>query len=78
VWSPGETLIIDWGSGDGLHVFCAVAAWRHFRFLRFATDETATTTFDMLASPVTILRRRCLLKGRVILPPAALLHDDAA
>jgi len=25
-WSPGETLIIDWGSEGGLHIFCAVSA----------------------------------------------------
>ncbi len=24
VWAPGETLIIDWGVLDGVHVFCAV------------------------------------------------------
>jgi hypothetical protein len=27
VWSPGEHLVIDWGSVGGLHVFCAVLAW---------------------------------------------------
>ena len=27
VWSPGEYLVIDWGSEGGLHVFCAVLAW---------------------------------------------------
>lgn len=27
VWSPGEYLVIDWGSLGGLHVFCAVLAW---------------------------------------------------
>src|SRR5579859_1307817 len=27
VWSPGEYLVIDWGSAGGLHVFCAVLAW---------------------------------------------------
>jgi hypothetical protein len=27
VWSPGEHLVIDWGSEGGLHVFCAVLAW---------------------------------------------------
>ena len=27
VWTPGETLIIDWGVQAGLHVFCAVLAW---------------------------------------------------
>src|SRR5207247_702623 len=50
VWSPGETLIIDWGCEDGLHVFCAVSAWSRFRFVRFATDETSATTLSMLAA----------------------------
>src|SRR5215213_2743984 len=27
VWTPAETLIIDWGVRAGLHVFCAVSAW---------------------------------------------------
>jgi len=49
VWSPAETLIIDWGTEDGLHIFCAVSAWSRFRFVRFATDEKADTTFKLLA-----------------------------
>jgi hypothetical protein len=49
VWSPGEHLVIDWGSLGGLHVFCAVLAWCRFRFVRFAADERAETTFAMLA-----------------------------
>jgi len=52
VWSPGEHLVVDWGSmpgAGGLHVFCAVLAWCRFRFVRFATDERAETTFAMLA-----------------------------
>jgi len=53
VWTPGETLMIDWGElkidGVMLHVFCAVLAWSRFRFVRFATDEKATTTMAMLA-----------------------------
>ena len=49
VWSPGEHLVIDWGSLGGLHVFCAVLAWCRFRFVRFAIDERAETTFAMLA-----------------------------
>jgi transposase len=49
VWSPGETLVIDWGSEGPLHVFCAVAAWSRWRFVRFAADEKATTTLAMLA-----------------------------
>ena len=27
VWTPGDTLVIDWGVLAGLHVFCAVLAW---------------------------------------------------
>ena len=27
VWTPGDTLAIDWGSTGCLHVFCAVLAW---------------------------------------------------
>jgi integrase len=38
VWSPGEHLVVDWGSDGGLHVFCAVLAWCRFRFVRFARD----------------------------------------
>jgi transposase len=51
VWLPGETLVIDWGSlsGTGIHVFCAVLAWSRIRFVRYARDETAATTFAMLA-----------------------------
>jgi hypothetical protein len=49
VWSPGEYLVIDWGSEAGLHVFCAVLAWSRVRFVRFAADERAETTLAMLA-----------------------------
>jgi transposase len=49
VWAPGETLIIDWGVQDGVHVFCAVLAWSRYRFVRFAADEKAATTLGMLA-----------------------------
>ncbi|WP_460797499.1 IS21 family transposase [Nocardioides pacificus] len=53
IWTPGETLMIDWGvlkiDGVMLHVFCAVLGWSRFRFVRFAADEQATTTMAMLA-----------------------------
>ncbi|HML00147.1 MAG TPA: IS21 family transposase [Acidimicrobiales bacterium] len=55
VWSPGETLIIDWGSQGPLHVFCAVLAWSRYRFVRFATDETAATTLSLLAECFEVL-----------------------
>jgi transposase len=55
VWSPGEHLVIDWGSLAGLHVFCAVLAWSRFRFVRFAADERAETTLAMLAECFEVL-----------------------
>jgi len=55
VWSPGEHLVIDWGSLGGLHVFCAVLAWCRVRFVRFATDERAETTLAMLAQCLEVL-----------------------
>jgi hypothetical protein len=75
VWAPGETLMIDWGSQGGLHVFCAVLAWSRFRFVRFAADEKAATTLMLLAecfevlggAPATVLADRmgCLKAGVV-------------
>jgi SnoaL-like domain len=55
VWSPGEHLVIDWGSEDGLHVFCAVLAWCRFRFVRFAAGERAETTLALLAECFEVL-----------------------
>jgi hypothetical protein len=55
VWSPGEYLVIDWGSEGGLHVFCAVLAWCRFRFVRFAADERTATTLAMLAECFEVL-----------------------
>jgi hypothetical protein len=75
IWSPGEHLVIDWGSENGLHVFCAVLAWSRFRFVRFAADERAETTLAMLAEcfevlggvPGTVLADRMgCMKGGVV------------
>jgi transposase len=55
VWSPGEHLVIDWGSLGGLHVFCAVLAWCRVRFVRFALDERAETTLALLAECFEVL-----------------------
>lgn len=75
VWAPGETLIIDWGVLDGVHVFCAVLAWSRFRFVRFAGDEKATTTLGFLAEcfeelggvpKVVLADRMGCLKGGVV------------
>ncbi len=75
VWSPGETLVIDWGTLGGLHVFCAVLAWSRWRFVRFAADEKATTTLAMLAQcfealggvpKVVLADRMGCLKGAVV------------
>lgn len=75
VWAPGETLIIDWGVLDGVHVFCAVLAWSRVRFIRFAGDEKATTTLGFLAEcfeelggvpKVVLADRMGCLKGAVV------------
>jgi transposase len=83
VWSPGEHLVIDWGSEGGLHVFCAVLAWCRFRFVRFAGDERAGTTLALLAECFEVLggvpgkvladRMGCLKGGVVanVVVPAA-------
>lgn len=75
VWAPGEVLAIDWGAEGGLHIFCAVMAFSHWRFVRFATDEKAATTFEMLARcfealgavpKVVLADRMGCLKGGVV------------
>lgn len=75
VWTPGETLVIDWGSEGDLHVFCAVLAWSRFRFVRFADNERASTTLGFLAEcfeelggvPRVVLSDRMgCLKGGVV------------
>jgi hypothetical protein len=83
VWTPGDTLAIDWGTRGRLHVFCAVLAWSRFRFVRFAADEKAATTLRLLAEcfevlggvPRTVLADRmgCLKAGvvaNVVVPTA--------
>ena len=75
VWAPGEMLVIDWGSEDDVHVFCAVLAWSRWRFVRFAADEKAETTFAMLAEcfealggvpKVALADRMACLRGGVV------------
>ena len=66
VWTPGDTVVIDWGVQDGLHVFCAVLAWSRVRFVRFAADEKAATTLSLLAECFEALggsRGRCWPTG---------------
>jgi transposase len=75
VWAPGEVLVIDWGTEAGLHIFCAVMAFSRWRFVRFAADEKASTTFEMLATcfealegvpKVVLADRMGCLKGAVV------------
>ena len=75
IWSPGEHLVIDWGSQGGVHVFCAVLAWSRWRFVRFASDEKSTTTLAMLGEcfaelggvpQVVLADRMGCLKGGVV------------
>src|SRR6266487_4303321 len=73
--TPGERLVIDWGSEGGVHVFCAVLAWSRVRFVRFAADERAETTLALLAEcfevlggvpSVVLADRMGCLKGGVV------------
>jgi transposase len=75
IWTPGDTLVIDWGVENGLHVFCAVLAWSRWRFVRFAADEKAATTLGLLAecfealggvAKVVLADRMGCLKGGVV------------
>jgi transposase len=47
--SPGQHLLIDWGTEGRLKLFCAVLAWSRYRFVRFASDERRETTLRLLA-----------------------------
>lgn len=83
VWTPGDTLVIDWGVLGGVHVFCAVLAWSRVRFVRFADNERADTTLGLLAECFEVLggvpkivladRMGCLKAGVVanLVVPAA-------
>ena len=76
VWSPGEYLVIDWTqAAPGLFLFCAVLAFSRWRFVRFATDQKASTTLALIAEamaaiggvPARVLAdRMACLKGGVV------------
>lgn len=75
VWSPGDMLVIDWGEIGPLYVFCAVLAWSRWRFVFFADNLRAETTYAALTAcfeelggvPKTVLSDRmgCLKGGTV-------------
>jgi transposase len=75
VATPGEHLVIDWGTEYGLQMFCAVLPWSHDRFVRFAENQQRETTLDMLSQcfdeiggvPAMVLADRmgCLKGGTV-------------
>ncbi|WP_084226661.1 IS21 family transposase [Mycobacterium shimoidei] len=76
VWSPGEYLVIDWAqAAPGLFLFCAVLAFSRWRFVRFATDQRASTTLALISEtlaaiggvPARVLAdRMACLKGGVV------------
>ena len=76
VWSPGQYLVIDWAqAAPGLFLFCAVLAFSRWRFVRFATDQKASTTLALIAEalasiggvPARVLAdRMACLKGGVV------------
>ena len=75
VWAPGDMLVIDWGEIGPLSVFCAVLAWSRWRFVYFADNQRAETTFGALTAcfealggvPATVLSDRMgCLKGATV------------
>lgn len=76
VWEPGQYLVIDWAeAAPGLFLFCAVLAFSRWRFVRFATDQKASTTLALIAEalaaiggvPARVLADRMgCLKGGVV------------
>lgn len=76
VWSAGQYLVIDWAqAAPGLFLFCAVLAFSRWRFVRFATDQKASTTLALIAEalaaiggvPARVLAdRMACLKGGVV------------
>ena len=56
VWSPGQYLVIDWAqAAPGLFLFCAVLAFSRWRFVRFATDQKASTTLALIAEALAAI-----------------------
>ncbi|BBX25037.1 MULTISPECIES: IS21 family transposase [Mycobacteriaceae] len=76
VWAPGEYLVIDWAqAAPGLFLFCAVLAFSRWRFVRFATDQKASTTLALIAEALAVVGgvparvladRMACLKGGVV------------
>jgi transposase len=73
--TPGEHLVIDWASEGGWQVFCAVAPWSRWRFVRLARDQKAATTMRLLAecfeemggvTQVVLADRMGCLRGAVV------------
>jgi transposase len=73
--TPGEHLVIDWGTEAGWQLFCAVTPWSRWRFVRLARDQRRETTLGLLAEcfealegvPKVVLadRMACLRTGIV-------------
>ena len=73
--TPGEHLVIDWATEGGWQIFCAVAPWSRWRFVRLARDQKATTTMGLIAecfeemggvTQVVLADRMGCLKGAVV------------
>jgi transposase len=49
-------MVIDWAeAAPGLFVFCAVLAYSRWRFVRFATDQKASTTLAMITEALAAI-----------------------
>ena len=81
---PGEHLVIDWGTEDGLSMFCAVLAWSRYRFVRFASDQRRETTLRLLAecfeelggAPAVVLADRMAALRSSVVANVVVPHPD--
>jgi transposase len=81
---PGEHLVIDWTSEAEHEVFCAVLAWSRYRFVRFAQDQTRTTTLRLLGEcfaelggvPAVVLSDRMSALRASIVANVVVPHPD--
>ena len=53
--TPGEHLVMDWGTEGTWQLFCAVLPWSRYRFVRFATNQQRETTLALLAECLALI-----------------------
>lgn len=82
--APGGHVVIDWSPKGGLQMFCAIAPWSRYRFVRFATDQKRETTLALLDEcleeldgvPAVVLSDRMACLKASIVANVVVAHPD--